>query len=211
MMENKLAKKLKLQAGEKNLLLQAPDSFIQAVQEISFDTTPGEEEYDYVQLFVKNQEELNTHAPAALEALKEDGKLWFCYPKKTSGIKTDIHRDKGWEVVHEAGYAGVAAVSIDNTWSALRFRPESKVERKEDSIFNRKRGEVKQKVLEIPEYVQVALDAHPKEKAFFDSLAYTHQKEYVHWVTEAKRADTRQRRLQQMLELLKEGKKGRYS
>lgn len=210
-MENKLTKKLKLQAEEKNLLLQAPDSFIQAVQEISFDTTPGEEAYDYVQLFVQSQEELNTHAPAALKVLKENGKLWFCYPKKTSGIKTDIHRDKGWEVVHKAGYAGVAAVSIDSTWSALRFRPESKIERKEDSIFNMNGGGAKAKVLEIPEYLQVALDAHPKEKAFFDSLAYTHQKEYVQWVTEAKRADTRQRRLQQMLDLLKEGKKGRYS
>lgn len=211
MMENKLAKKLKLQTGEKNLLLQAPDSFIQAVQEISFDTIPNGEGYDYVQLFVQSQEELNAHVPAALEAVKEDGKLWFCYPKKTAGIKTDIHRDKGWELVHKAGYAGVAAVSIDETWSALRFRPENKIERKEGSVFNKKGGEAKPKVFEIPEYLQVALDAHPKEKAFFDSLAYTHQKEYVQWVTEAKRADTRQRRLQQMLELLKEGKKGRYS
>ena len=211
MMENKLAKKLKLQPEEKNLLLQAPESFVQAVQEVPFETTAKGGDYDFVQLFVHSAEELNTHAPVALRAIKEDGKLWFCYPKKTSGIKTDIHRDMGWDKVHEAGYVGVAAVSIDDTWSALRFRPEDKVERREDSIFNKNGNHEKRKMLEIPEYVQLALDAHPQEKAFYDSLAFTHRKEYVQWVTEAKRADTRQRRLQQMLDLLKEEKKGRYS
>jgi hypothetical protein len=211
MMENKLANKLKLRQEEKNLLLQAPETFVEAVREFPYHTSAESEDYDYVQLFVKSVEELNTYAPVALKAVKEDGKLWFCYPKKTSGIKTDIHRDTGWEVVHEAGYAGVAAVSIDDTWSALRFRPESKVNRREDSIFNKNGSRTKSKTLEIPEYVQLALDIHPQEKAFFYSLAYTHQKEWVQWVAEAKRADTRQRRLQQMLELLKEGKKGRYS
>ena len=204
MMENKLAKKLKLKAEERNLLLQAPESFIQAVQGTPFDTSAKEEGYDYVQLFVQNQEEVNAYVPDALKAVKEDGKLWLCYPKKSSGIQTDIHRDKGWDVLREEGYAGVAAVSIDNVWSALRFRPESKVERK---------GGDRQKAgrkLEVPEFLQLALDAHPRERAFFDSLTFTHRKEYVEWITEAKRADTRQRRLQQMLELLKEGKKGRY-
>ncbi len=205
MMENKLAKKLKLQPGEKNLLLQAPETFVQAVPEISFDASAKGKEYDYVQLFVQNQEEVNTYAPAAIAAVREDGKLWFCYPKKTSGIKTNIHRDTGWKVVKEAGFVGVASVSIDDTWSALRFRPKSKVART---------GETRQKsgqALVVPEYLQQALKEHPQEEAFFNSLAFTHRKEYVEWVKEAKREETRQRRLQQMLNMLKEGKKGRNS
>jgi hypothetical protein len=211
MMENKLANKLKLRQEEKNLLLQAPETFVDTVREIPFHASVEGEDYDYVQLFVQSQEEVNKYAPEALKAVKEDGKLWFCYPKKSSGIKTDIHRDKGWESVQAAGYGGVAAVSIDDTWSALRFRHKSKVNRREDSIFSENGSRAKSKVLEIPEYLQLVLDVHPQEKAFFESLAYTRRKEWVQWVTEAKREETRQRRLQQMLEMLKEGKKGRYS
>lgn len=208
-MENKLTKKLNLQPEEKNLILQAPASFAESIQGIAYHTSAEGEDYDYVQLFVKSIEELEQYAPEALGAVKEDGKLWFCYPKKSSSIKTDINRDKGWDLIKRVGYAGVSAVSIDDTWSALRFRPESKINRRPDSGMGPD-GAKSKRELEIPEYLQLALDVHPREKEFFDSLAYTHRKEYVQWVTEAKREDTRQRRLQQMQELLKEGRKGRY-
>lgn len=209
-MDYKLAKKLKLQPEEKNLILQAPDSFAEALQGIAYDTSAAGKDYDYVQLFVHSIDELNTYAKAALEAVKEDGKLWCCYPRKSSGIKTDINRDKGWDVLRAAGYAGVAAVSIDDTWSALRFRPESRIDRRPDSSMAPGASQPASRELEIPEYLRLALAAHPQEKQFFESLAYTHRKEYVQWVTEARREDTRQRRLQQTLELLKEGKKERY-
>jgi hypothetical protein len=44
---------------------------------------------------------------------------------------------------------------------------------------------------------------------YFTSLAYTHRKEYVKWVEEAKRDETRWRRIQKMCEMLTDGKKGR--
>lgn len=209
-MENKLAKKLKLQTEEKNLILQAPESFTKSLQGIAYDTSAEGKGYDYVQLFVKSIGELEQYAPLAMEAIKEDGKLWICYPKKSSAIKTDINRDKGWDMMKKAAYAGVSAVAIDDTWSALRFRPESKIDRRPDSSMAPGASKPVARAFEIPEFLQLALEAHPQEKAFFDSLAYTHRKEYVQWVVEAKRADTRRRRLMQMLELLKEGKKGRY-
>ena len=210
-MENPLVKKLKLHSREKNLILQAPESFKETIQPVPFDESPQSDSYDYVQLFVRNIEELEAKAPAAIKALKEDGKLWFCYPKKNSPLFTDLHRDHGWEVVHKAGFGEVAAVSVDDTWSALRFRHESKVDRKEGSMVKTDSKPAGEQILEMPEYVRVALQAHPKEEAFFKSLAYTHRKEYVQWIIDAKRADTRQRRLQEMLKLLKDGKKGRYN
>jgi uncharacterized protein YdeI (YjbR/CyaY-like superfamily) len=45
-------------------------------------------------------------------------------------------------------------------------------------------------------------------KAFFDRLSYTHQKEYVTWITEAKREETRQNRIVKAIEMLKQGKRG---
>lgn len=211
MSENKLAKKLKLHPQEENLVLNAPSSFFAEVKEISFDQEPAKnKQYDYVQLFVHEIAELNHLASQALEAVKEDGKLWLCYPKKSSGIKTDITRDKGWDVVMQVGYGAVAAISIDDTWSALRFRPEGKIVRTGTYMNPATKNQQPKRELVVPDYLQSILDQHPVEKEFFDGLAYTHRKEYTNWVTEARKEETRERRIRQMMEMLKERKKGRY-
>ena len=52
-----------------------------------------------------------------------DGLLWFGYPKKTSKKYTsDIDRDHGWKTLECVGFNGIRLVSIDEDWSALRFR-----------------------------------------------------------------------------------------
>lgn len=64
------------------------------------------------------------------------------------------------------------------------------------------------RVVVIPEDVQEALSKHPQAGEFFNQLAYSHRKEYMFWVESAKRAETRQKRITNMIELLKEGRKG---
>jgi len=65
----------------------------------------------------------------AIAALKYDGLLWISYPKRSSKVETDLTRDRGWEVMTEAGLRPVTQVSIDALWSALRFRPLERVGR----------------------------------------------------------------------------------
>jgi hypothetical protein len=62
-----------------------------------------------------------------MENIEFDGVLWFAYPKGTSGIKTDINRDILRLTAEEYGITTVTAVSINDTWSALRFRPVDRV------------------------------------------------------------------------------------
>ncbi|MDN4164707.1 YdeI/OmpD-associated family protein [Cytophagales bacterium LB-30] len=68
--------------------------------------------------------------------------------------------------------------------------------------------DTEERVVIVPEDVQEKLDAHPAERAFFESLSYTHKKEYVHWIEEAKKEETRLRRLDKMIEMLSDKKKG---
>jgi hypothetical protein len=49
--------------------------------------------------------------------------LWATYPKGTSKVKTDINRDIIASYVRTIGLVGVAMISIDDTWAALRLRP----------------------------------------------------------------------------------------
>lgn len=55
--------------------------------------------------------------------------------------------------------------------------------------------------------VSAALDAEPKAKAFFDSLATFYRKNYVRWIESAKRPETRSARIAEMVKLLNAGQK----
>ncbi len=60
--------------------------------------------------------------------------------------------------------------------------------------------------LEVPAELQTLLDNNPQAKSVFEAFPPSHKKEYIVWIAEAKREETRQRRLEQTLENLKEGK-----
>lgn len=65
-----------------------------------------------------------------------------------------------------------------------------------------------ERVVIVPEDVQELLNRNPNAKEFYDSMSYTHKKEYIRWVEEAKKEETRERRKIKMIEMLLEGKKG---
>ena len=77
--------------------------------------------FDVVQVFVRDRADLDEVAETALEALKPGGILWMCYPKRSSRVPTDLSRDAGWDPLYQAGRGPVAAISIDEVWSGLRF------------------------------------------------------------------------------------------
>jgi hypothetical protein len=79
--------------------------------------------YSFIILFVKSISEVELITPIALHNLMADGILWFCYPKKSSKkYNTDLDRDHGWKALNDSGLQGVRLVSIDEDWSAMRFR-----------------------------------------------------------------------------------------
>jgi hypothetical protein len=80
--------------------------------------------YEFMLVFAELVTEVEYLAPKALHNLVTDGVLWFAYPKKTSkkSCASDLDRDHGWVVLIEKGFDKVRQVSIDNDWSALRFR-----------------------------------------------------------------------------------------
>lgn len=62
------------------------------------------------------------------------------------------------------------------------------------------------RTVKVPQALASALDADPHARAAFDALAYTHRKEFARWVQDAKRDETRDRRIAKTLEMLGEGK-----
>ena len=63
------------------------------------------------------------------------------------------------------------------------------------------------RVVEVPEALERALEMDEAAREAFDELAFTHRKEYARWVAEAKRDETRDRRVAETVERLKAGRK----
>jgi len=63
--------------------------------------------------------------------------------------------------------------------------------------------------MEIPAELMTALSRDKEAKAVFNKLPHSHQKEYVTWINDAKKEETRARRVAQTIEMLKQGKKSR--
>ena len=62
------------------------------------------------------------------------------------------------------------------------------------------------RVVEVPAALTAALETDTEARARFEQLAYTHKKEFARWIAEAKREETKQRRIGQALEMLREGR-----
>jgi len=134
MVESTLARKLGIKPGYKLLIMNAPEGYMgmlgplpEGAEALTRLPAGAEGTFDLVHVFSHNRADVDRQAAEALRALKPGGLLWFSYPKGSSKVKTDITRDTGWESVTGAGMEIVAQVSIDDTWSAGRFRPSSDI------------------------------------------------------------------------------------
>lgn len=64
------------------------------------------------------------------------------------------------------------------------------------------RKDDQERVINLPEELEIALTQNPKAKQFFDTLSYTNKKEYVQWISSAKKQETKEARLQKAIEML---------
>jgi len=124
MTDTSLAQKLHLRSAARVAIVNGPAEAEALLGDLppGSSTLTGPEAADATILFVHNRAELAREWPAVQSELGDDPLLWVAYPKKSAAVSTDLSRDRGWEPIIEAGLDAVSQVSIDQTWSALRFR-----------------------------------------------------------------------------------------
>jgi hypothetical protein len=131
-MENPLIKKLLIKPGYRVLVSNSPMGFVEQLHPLPEGVeivAQGSGSFDLVLLFVRSRAEIETLAQAALTVVRPGGLAWFAYPKRSKNVETDINRDTGWETVYEADWGPVTQIAIDETWSALRFKPNRDIQR----------------------------------------------------------------------------------
>ena len=90
-----------------------------------------EESFDGIVIWVTDEEGITTAAELLSDRnLGDETLLWFCYPKQASKrYRASISRDRGWDPLIDLGWEGVRQVSVNEDWSALRFRPREAMKR----------------------------------------------------------------------------------
>lgn len=126
---NKLHKKLRLHDKSNICVLEAPDTFLSAIDKLTFSTSPGDtpDTLDAVLIFASNMAELDRLLALSSKLGPKDVLFWACYPKLSSALKSDISRDGIFHTAQRFGLRPVTQVAIDDTWSAMRLRPHDRV------------------------------------------------------------------------------------
>ena len=112
-----LPKKLGIKEDSRVALQKAPDGFAELLGVRS--RLRGE--FDVAVLFATRQGELTRAFTPLVRRLAQAGGLWVAWPKKSSGVTTDLTFDSVQRTGLDAGLVDNKSCAIDDTWQALRF------------------------------------------------------------------------------------------
>ena len=119
-----LPKKLGIKEGSRIALVNAPKDFQSELGELPDNVQlikrPAKS-LDIILLFVLTEQALMRDFAKLAAKLVSNGMLWIAWPKKSSGVKTDLSEDRVRQIGLDAGLVDVKVCAIDDTWSGLKF------------------------------------------------------------------------------------------
>lgn len=133
-----VSKKLGIKEGVRAYFVNAPAEVVEAIDPPPLDSA-GElrGDFDYIHLFAKSQEEFNGIFPRLKDHLKPTGMLWVSWPKNGQ-LGTDLTLPAVIKLGYDYGLVESKTISIDATWSAIKFtRP------KKGKVYNNSYGRLK--------------------------------------------------------------------
>jgi hypothetical protein len=204
-----LLQKLKIKPDLPLWLINAPDGCMQLFAGLTIMHAPVKnKQAGQLMLFVTSREELEHYLVKMAVHIGHETLFWICYPKKSGAIASDLVLMKSWDSVFMAGYRGQTSVSINDDWSGLRV---TNAPREKPSIADVPMEERKiegidfvKRTVKLPDDATQAMNEYKGLAACFDSLSFTSKKEYVVAIIEAKKQETRERRIEKMISELQQ-------
>ncbi len=202
-----LLKKLHMAADKPIWLINAPANCLGYFAGYNMKHKPGKvKPIEQLLLFVMDSKELTGQMHRLAGYIAHNTLFWICYPKKTGSISSDLVLMKSWDVVFNSGYRGQTSVSIDDDWTGLRITnaPRKKPSDSDLPMTERKAEGIDfiNRTVNLPADAQAAVDARKGLSAYFYSQSFTCKKEYLDAITQAKKPETRTRRIEKMVEML---------
>ena len=115
------SRKMGIKEGARAFLVNAPAEAVEAIDPSELDlATKLTGKFDYIHLFTKSHEDFNERFPRLKAHLKPTGMLWVSWPKNRK-LGTDLTLTKVIELGYNHGLVESKTISIDATWSAIKF------------------------------------------------------------------------------------------
>lgn len=121
-----LVKKLGIKAGQRAAVVNAPKNFLaQELQPLPENVTvvpaTARGQFVFIMLFVSSAKALQKELPKLKKKLTRDGILWVSWPKKSSGVETDLSFDVVQQLGLNIGLVDVKICAVNEIWSGLKF------------------------------------------------------------------------------------------
>jgi hypothetical protein len=119
-----LAAKLGFREGHRACYVNPPAGFAELVGELPERVRVGsalDGPLDLVVCFVQERRLLEQRLPALLRAIEPHGMLWVAWPKKASGVETNVTEDVVRAIALPTGLVDTKVCAIDETWSGLKL------------------------------------------------------------------------------------------
>ena len=206
-----ILEKLQLK-DERNLLIQGlPSTIEKQFIKLSFakNITPllKIKKIDFALVFAISKIQLRDILKDVIPYLSENAKLWIAYPKVTSKIVSDLSRDCNWECVAHLGLEGIKMISLDPVWCAMRFIQAENLHQLSEEVIELELKNAAANIISAPEALLQLFSLNPVASEFFETLSTDNKKEYVVWITGAKKEETKLARLEATIDKLNNGRR----
>jgi len=140
-----LLKKLNHKQQNEIIILNAPKSFKNELDEIRKNITVIEDEdiygeIDFALIFIKNNEDIEKYAEFVLTRVSKNALIWFAFQKK-------ISTEYNWEIINDYQFEPIRQIAINSELSALRFRPYKNYARcDDDNVYQEEKIKTKKKI-----------------------------------------------------------------
>ena len=122
--QRSLVDKLGIKAGTRIAILNAPRGYRAVLGALPDGVTVSSSirgKYPFIHFFARSRGLFQTKVRLLLEALEPAGALWISWPKKTSGMATDMTEDAVREIALPVGLVDIKVAAVDDTWSGLKL------------------------------------------------------------------------------------------
>lgn len=184
-----LVTKIGVKPGERWLLVNAPKGFESELEPLPAGAQlvrTARAGVDGTMFFVKERAMLERSAARVQERIGEGGALWIAWPKRSSGVASDVTEDVLRDVILPTGWVDVKVCAVTDVWSGLKFLRRKSASDKPDRPTAREVG--------VPQELLDALASDAKAAAAFARMPPSHRREYAGYVAEAKKPETRLKR-----------------
>ena len=188
------------------VLLKAPQDCKALFNELTTMVSLAGKPVSQVMLFAENKKVLDAMYDKVIAKLTDNAVFWIAHPRQTSAIITDITRDSGWDIMLPSGYHIVSSAAINDDWTAKRIAKKKADDQYISSVPMEERKvegiDYVNRTVTLPADALAAMKPYKGLADFFYSMAFTHKREYIESIADAKKPETRQKRIEKMIAMV---------